>query len=184
MKQQKTFADKILEILLSFAVLGMAAILIAGVIARTIFNSSLSFTEEVGQMLNIAVTFLGIGYCAKQARHISMSVIYDFTNVKVKKILTCLISLGTSLVMFYLTYLAVYYVHLVYELERVSAALRVPMWLFYLSVPLGFLMAGVEYLKTFVKNVREKDEIYISSILKLGENMDEDISDETEEVSE
>ena len=86
--------------------------------------------------------------------------------------------------MFYLTYLAVYYVHLVYQLERVSAALRVPMWIFYLSVPIGFLMAGVEYLRTFVKNVRKKDEIYISSILKLGENMDEDIPAETEEVSD
>ncbi len=173
MKQQKTIIDKIFEILLSFSVLGMAFILIIGVIARTVFNSSLTFTEEIGQVLNIAVTFLGVGYCAKQARHISMSVLYDFANLKLKKGLTCLISLATSLVMFYLTYLAIYYVHSVYVLERVSAALRVPMWIFYLSVPIGFFMAGVEYMKTFIKNIKEKEEIYISSIFKLGENMDD-----------
>ena len=59
MKNQKTIVDKIFEILLSFSVLGMAFILIAGVFARTVLNSSLSFTEEVGIWLNIAVTFLG-----------------------------------------------------------------------------------------------------------------------------
>lgn len=183
MNNQKTIVDKIFEILLSFSVLGMAFILIAGVFARTVLNSSLSFTEEVGIWLNIAVTFLGIGYCAKQARHISMSVIYDFASLKVKKIMTCVISLLTAIVMFYLLYLSIYYVHSVYKLEYISAALQLPMWIFYLSVPIGFLMAGVEYTRTFIKNIREKDEIYISSVLKLGENMDEGLND-VEEVSE
>ena len=43
-------------------------------------------------------------------------------------------------------------------------------------------MAGVEYTRTFIKNIREKDEIYISSVLKLGENMDEGLND-VEELS-
>ena len=183
MNNQKTIVDKIFFFFLSFSVLGMAFILIAGVFARTVLNSSLSFTEEVGIWLNIAVTFLGIGYCAKQARHISMSVIYDFASLKVKKIMTCVISLLTAIVMFYLLYLSIYYVHSVYKLEYISAALQLPMWIFYLSVPIGFLMAGVEYTRTFIKNIREKDEIYISSVLKLGENMDEGLND-VEEVSE
>lgn len=183
MNYQKTIVDRIFEFLLSFSVLGMAFILIAGVIARTVFNSSLTFTEEIGQCLNIAVTFLGIGYCAKQARHISMSVIYDFASLKIKKILSCFISFATGVIMFYLLYLSIYYVHSVYELEYISPALQIPMWIFYLSVPIGFLMAGVEYIRTFIRNIREKDEIYISSILKLGENIDEELAG-VEEVSE
>ena len=180
MKKIDEAISKIFEYLLSFSVLGMAAVLIAGVFARTVFNSSFTFTEEVGQALNIAVTFLGIGYCAKQARHISMSIFYDFANVKVKKILTCFISLGTGIIMLYLTYLSIHYVISVYELERVSAALRIPMWIIYLSVPVGFLMGGIEYIRTFFKNMKEKDEIYVSSEFKLGENID-DIG-EVEEV--
>ena len=68
MNNQKTIVDKIFEILLSFSVLGMAFILVVGVFARTVLNSSLTFTEEVGIWLNIAVTFLGIGYCANEIR--------------------------------------------------------------------------------------------------------------------
>ena len=59
---------KFTEYVLSFSVIAMAAILIAGVIARSVFNSSLTFTEEVGQILNITVTFFAVGYCAKMAR--------------------------------------------------------------------------------------------------------------------
>ena len=40
----------------------MAFILIGGVISRVVFNSSWTFTEEVGTMLNVTVTFFGIGY--------------------------------------------------------------------------------------------------------------------------
>ena len=107
----------------------------------------------------------------------------DFASLKVKKIMTCVISLLTAIIMFYLLYLSIYYVHSVYKLEYISPALQLPMWIFYLSVPIGFLMAGVEYTRTFIKNIREKDEIYISSVLKLGENMDEGLND-VEEVSE
>ncbi len=181
MKKIDELITKISEYLLSFSVLGMAAILIAGVIARAVFNSSLSFTEEIGQALNLAVTFLGVGYCAKEARHISMSVVYDLVGLKAKKIITCITSLLTGIIMFYLTYLAIYYVMSVYELGRVTAALRIPMWIIYLSIPLGFLLGGAEYIRTFVRNMKEKDEIYISSKLKIGENMD-DVGANNEEV--
>jgi C4-dicarboxylate transporter DctQ subunit len=85
MKKFDKIISKIEEIVLSVSILAMAAVLIGGVISRTVFNSSWTFTEEVGQALNIAVTFFGIGYCARNARHISMSVVYDLVNEKMKK---------------------------------------------------------------------------------------------------
>ena len=181
MKKFDAVITRIEEIVLSFSVLIMAFILIGGVISRTVFNSSWTFTEEVGTALNIVVTFFGIGYCARQARHISMSVVYDLVGLKAKKVITCITSLLTGIIMFYLTYLAIYYVMSVYELGRVTAALRIPMWIIYLSIPLGFLLGGAEYIRTFVRNMKEKDEIYISSKLKIGENMD-DVGANNEEV--
>ena len=173
MKKIDDFVTKFEEWVLCIAVLLMAAILIGGVFARTVFNSSWTFTEEVGQALNVLVTFFGIGYCAQKARHISMSVVFDLVPDKGKKIMMCIIALLTSIIMFYLTYLCGYYVMNVQSLGRVSAALRIPMWIIYLPVPVGFFLGGFEYLRTFFKNILNKDEIYISSTLKLGENMEE-----------
>lgn len=173
MKKVDEMISKIEELFLSYSIIFMAIILIGGVFARAVLNSSLTFTEEVGQILNIIVTFFGIGYCARQARHISMSVVYDIVNKKGKKVMMCIISLLTAIIMFYLTYLSIYYVTSVLELGRVTAALRIPMWITYVPIPLGFLLGGIEYSKTFVKNIRNKDEIFISSIYRHGENMEE-----------
>jgi len=174
----KKFDDafiKFTEYILSFSVIAMAGILIAGVIARSVFNSSLTFTEEIGQILNITITFFAIGYCAKMARHISMSVVYDLLGIKAKKMLQYVITLGTAIIMFYLTYLAIYYVMSVRALGRVTPALRIPMWITYIPVPFGFFLGGLEYLRTFFMNVKNKD-IYVSSIYKLGESS-EDLGD-------
>lgn len=172
MDKLEKIVSKIEETLLSFSVLGMAAILIAGVIARAVFNSSLTFTEEIGQALNIAVTFLGIGYCARKARHISMSVVFDLVPEKAKKIMMCIISLLTGLIMLYLTYISIKYTISVLNLGRVTPALRIPMWIIYLTIPIGFLLGTVEYLKAFVVNIRHKGEIFVSSQVRLGENIE------------
>lgn len=173
MKKVDEMISKIEELFLSYSIIFMAIILIGGVFARAVLNSSLTFTEEVGQILNIIVTFFGIGYCARQARHISMSVVYDIVNKKGKKIMMCIISLLTAIIMFYLAYLSIYYVTSVLQLGRVTAALRIPMWITYIPIPLGFLLGGAEYFRTFLINIKNKDEIFISSIYRHGENMEE-----------
>lgn len=80
MNNQKTIVDKIFEILLSFSVLGMAFILVVGVFARTVLNSSLTFTEEVGIWLNIAVTFLGL-VIVQNRQDISVCPLYMTSQV-------------------------------------------------------------------------------------------------------
>lgn len=145
----------------------MAIILIASVISRTLFNKSLTFGEELGQALVIVVTFLGVGYGARKARHISMSAIFDLLNEKYKKIFIYAISSGTSITMFYLAYLGARYTQSVYALGRVTPALRIPMYLIVVVVPIGFLMGAIEYAKTFIINIREK-EVYLSSEKILG----------------
>lgn len=177
--------EKIEETILSIAVLTMAAILIGGVISRSVFNVSWSFTEEVGQTLSIVVTFVGIGYCARKGRHITMSVFYDMANEKIKKILTLIINFFTAILMFYIAYLGIRYSASVQELGRVTAALRWPYWVVTAALPLGFILGGIEYTRCFIKNITNK-EIYISSHLKLGENMDEGLNnnEDLKEVEE
>ena len=186
MKKITTVIEHIEEFLLSFAVIAMAIILVAGVIARSVFNSSLTFTEELGTALNIAVTFLGVGYCARKAKHISMSIIFDLLGKKPKKVMMLVISLGTAAVMAFLCYLSVRYVGSVYKLARVTPALRIPMWIIYTTLPIGFFLAAAEYLKTFFKNLTDRDEVWISAELKVGENIEnyDDLAADAEPLPE
>lgn len=172
MKSFDRIVEKIEEAILGYSVLLMAFILIGSVLSRTLLNSSWTFAEEVGQTLTIMVTFLGIGYGAKKAKHITMSAIFDLVGEKGKKAFQLIISSVTSLCLFYLTYLGLQYTIKVFQLGRVTPSLRIPMYLIMASVPLGFLLGAIEYGRTFIKNIREKD-IYISTqktIYQIGDN--------------
>jgi TRAP-type C4-dicarboxylate transport system permease small subunit len=38
-----------------------------------------------------------------------------------------------------------------------TGALRLPYWIFYAIIPVGFFMAGIQYVRTIIKNLTEKD---------------------------
>lgn len=165
MKFMKTF-DKVLskveEAILGYSVIVMALVLIGNVVSRSVFNRSWTFAEEIGQALIIIMTFTGIGYGAKKARHICMSAIFDMVPDKVKKIFIYVITSITSVSMFYLAYIALEYVQRVHMLGRLTPALQIPIYLIYTIVPIGFALGGIQYARNFWINVKEK-EVYLST---------------------
>lgn len=142
------------ELCLAWGILGIAALTVGNVIARTFFGTSLAFAEEISQFLIVLVTFLGLGYAAGKGRHIRMTALYDQLPERRRKALTVLISATTSALLFYLTYLATRYaLETVRTLGSVSPALRVPLWIVYLSAPIGFFLGGVQYALALLKNL-------------------------------
>lgn len=172
MKKITDIIEKIEEFLLSAFVICMVIVLVAGVIARFVFNNSLSFTEEIGIACTIGVTFLGIGYCARKATQISMSIVYDLVPERAKKGMQFVISLVTCIVMLILCYLSFRYVNSVRLLGRTTPALRIPQWIIFMSLPIGFFLGAVESAKTFFMNIKNPKEIWISSEFRLGENVE------------
>lgn len=161
------------EWVISLSVIFMSILLIVSVIMRVIFNHSLTFSEEIGQLMMIIVTFFGLGYCVRKNRHINMSIVYDFVSSNTKKKMMLLISAVSALAMALLFILSVQYLINVYTLGKLSPALRIPMFLFYLSVPIGFFFAGIEYFRALYANIKHKDDIYLSCDIKQGEYSEE-----------
>lgn len=153
---------KLEELCLAWGMIGIAALTIANVFARSVLGHSLTFAEEISQFLIVFVTFVGLGYGVSQGRHIRMTALYDQLPERGRKATMAFIALSTSALMFYLTYLSVDYVlGTVRVLGTVSPALQVPLWIVYLSAPLGFFLAGIQYGMTFLKNLIAED-VWIS----------------------
>jgi TRAP-type C4-dicarboxylate transport system permease small subunit len=146
---------------LAFGVLLMAANSIANVIGRFVFAHSLYFSEELNQFLIVLVTFVGLGYAARKGRHIRMSAVYDQFGDRGRKALMILIAGVTAAVMFALAWFSFDYVARVAMLGKVTPSLQLPLYLTYLWVPVGFVITGIQYILTVVKNLREPD-VYIS----------------------
>ncbi|WP_447530314.1 TRAP transporter small permease [Vreelandella sp. TE19] len=157
-----TAISKIESVILALGVLLMALNTVVNVIARFVFGNSIMFSGELNRILIIMITFAGIGYAARHGRHIRMSAIYDALPVGGRRALMIVISLFTSLVMFFLLYYSVVYILDLYSKGRVLPSLGLPIWMIYIWVPMGFLITAVQYLLTAVKNVTSHD-VYLST---------------------
>jgi len=164
------FITRFEEFVLSYSILLMAFILIGSVLSRTFLNSSWTFAEEVGQSLTIIVTFMGVGYCAKKANHITMSAVFDLLNPKFKKIFMIIISGVSTIMMLYIAYISFQYTMKVLELGRVTPSLRIPMYLIIAIVPIGFILGAIEYARTFILNVTRK-QLYLSTEVVLDTDL-------------
>lgn len=153
--------NRIEEWVLGSGILVMAGLTVINVFARNVFGNSLAFVDEINTVLIILITFAGIGYAARQGRHIRMTAIYDQLNDRWRKIFMLVISASTSALMFALAFYAAVYVQHAWEVKSNTAALRIPLYLVYMVVPIGLALGGVQYLFTFVRNIISR-EVYVS----------------------
>lgn len=141
---------------LLFCVTALAALLIINFIARELFTS-IYFAEEISEFLVIFTTFVGLSYGVRRGRHIRMGAFLEIMSPKVEKVFIIFISLISAGVMFYMANAA--YEYLIHSMQRAheTPALRLPVWVFYIITPIGFALAGIQYLRTIIKNFVEPD---------------------------
>lgn len=142
--------------ILSIGVFLLAVILIANVIARNFFRS-IYYAEEVSMILVIIITFVGVSYAVRKARHIRMGAIFDAFNPRAQKILLFIIVAYSAMVMFFMAYYSYIYMMTIRMTLQVTPSLRIPYWLILIIVVLGFASAGLQYVRTIIKNIIEKD---------------------------
>lgn len=148
------------EIVLILSILTMAIILIMNVLCRLFLHFSFSFAEEVGQIMIVLVTFIGISYVATKGKHISMMAVFERMPAALRKVTAIFIAAVTGFTMFVLSYVGFNYMQLMMKTGKVTASLQIPMYLVAMMVAIGFLCAGIQYLLVVLLNLIHK-EVYI-----------------------
>ncbi len=154
-------------VMLAVGVIAMTINTIAAVISRYVFNDAITYTDDLNMIFIVVVTYAGLSYAARNGRHIRMSAIYDAMPAKMRKALMIVMASVTSAFMFFLSFYSYYYIVEVYESGRILPALGLPVFYIYLWVPVGFIVTGLQYAFTVVKNLRESD-VYLSTNIKDG----------------
>ncbi|KAB8127225.1 TRAP transporter small permease [Gracilibacillus oryzae] len=174
-----TAVMKIEEFILSFAIILISIMIVGNVIAREIFDSgAFFFAYEVSKFAIVIATFMGIGYAARKGRHISMSAFYDFAPFKVRKIMMIVINFITAIVMFIMTYYTYSYVMFEYNTGAVTTSLQLPRYLMSVFIPIGFLMAGIQFLRNTYVNftAKAKDKVYLGiDAVDYNDTRDKDV---------
>jgi C4-dicarboxylate transporter DctQ subunit len=142
--------------ILVFCVAALGVLLITEVVARTFFQS-IYFAEEISMFLVMLTTFAGVSYGVRKARHIRMGAFLDMMPPKMEKTFIIIISLISAVVMGIMAYFSFEYLMNAMSRGHMSPALRVPKWIFYVIVPVGFGLASIQYIRTIIKNIIEKE---------------------------
>ncbi|HER34475.1 MAG: TRAP transporter small permease [Halothiobacillaceae bacterium] len=145
------------NIVLSGAILLMAAINIGNVLGDNLLGQGLPFAGEINQALLVMITFVGVAKAARHGRNIRMSAIYDQLEGRWRKALNVLITMGSAVVMFYLAYYAVLYEVQVRSIGQATPSLGIPLWTLYVLVPVGLFMAGLQYALTTLRNLTSRE---------------------------
>lgn len=121
--------------------LGMMGIILAmQVVLRYVFKSPVSWSEECARYLQIWITFVGIGYGVRKGSHISMNLLRDRMprGLKYLSMLICdlaVLAANGALLWVSPEFLA--------QQNKLSSAMRIPMKLVYLAIPVGFAIYTV-----------------------------------------
>ncbi|WP_294964701.1 TRAP transporter small permease [Sulfurimonas sp.] len=160
----------------SIAVFGISAgvaLAFVNVVARYLFDASLTWAAELTVFLFLWSAFFGAAYCFKKDAHIAVTIILDIVPSYIAKaflIISHIITIGFLLAVSYYGY---EYILFVIEIEEMSIDLEIPMWIPYLVIPISFLFGAFrvsEKLYEIIitphdKVVQESEaEMYVSSI--------------------
>lgn len=105
------------------------------------------FSEELVVYIVVWALFIAVSKLTYENGHVRADLVVQMlpqTGRRIAEILSCLIGLAFGATMFYFSYLAAIEA---WEYGDLSAsALRMPLWMFYMCLPTGFLLVVLRYL--------------------------------------
>ncbi len=141
--KQRIRIDHLIAAILLFT---MAFIAFANVLSRYLFHFSFASTEEITINLFVWLTVVGSGIAFERGGQLGMITLFNVLPAKFKKIVI-LFSSGLSAILFLLVDL--YMIQAIYDevtlFQATSAALAIPVWIYYIGVPIFsvFVFRGI-----------------------------------------
>lgn len=124
----------------------MASIAFINVLSRYLFHFSFAATEEITINLFVWLTVVGSGIAFERGGQMGMITLYNIFPKKFKK-LVIFFSSGLSAALFLIV--DFYVIQAIYDeltlFQATSAALEVPVWIYYIGVPIlsVFVFTGI-----------------------------------------
>ncbi len=143
---------KVEKLVIGVALLLATAVIIFTVISRR-FGVAPQWGEEAVRYLMIWITFIGSGICFRRSSHFGIDIIRRVKNETFQKIVSLFILLSCALFIGLLFYFGLEYVSFTLTSGQKTAALGWPIYLVYLSVPVGAGLTIIHLVELFLSQV-------------------------------
>lgn len=141
------FIDRADEAIAGLMLFACFAIVCVEVISRSYLGIAISWSEELSRYLIIVSTYFGAA-AVRSRDHIRVELLIDFLPPKARRLLEMVVTLACALYCATVAVAACQWVGDTVNLGLVSAesSLVIPIWVFQLSVPIGFGIMALRFL--------------------------------------
>jgi len=138
----------------SIAVLSMATVslLVFGqVVSRYGFNYTPVWSEELSRFLVVWSIFIGVAIGVRNNQHIGVDALIRFLPHKLLLASEVLLNLIGVVVIGILVFNSFEFIQHTREFEQLSPAMRIPMYIPYIAMPVGLSLSIVHFIHNIVK---------------------------------
>ena len=138
----------------SLAVVSMTAVsllIFAQVVSRYCFNYTPVWSEELSRFLVVWSIFIGVAIGVRNNQHIGVDALIRFLPHKLKVASEVLLNLIGAVVLGVLVFNSFEFIQHTMEFEQLSPAMRIPMYIPYIAMPVGLTLSIVHFLHNIVK---------------------------------
>ncbi|TCP17902.1 C4-dicarboxylate transporter DctQ subunit [Scopulibacillus darangshiensis] len=119
------------------------------VIMRYVFNSPTTWINEVSSIIVVWAVLLGLSLTLREGRHISVDLLYVALPRRIQKIFDTFANIVGALFCIFFTNYGIVTVNQAYSTHQLSIETGVPMWIYYVVIPIS----GVMFLLRFIENI-------------------------------
>ena len=160
----KWLDDYLEELLLTLLLIGIAAIMVIQVIARYVFNYSLSWSDELARYFLVWSTFLSVSFCVK--RRISIKI-DQVQNALPKRQIPWIKMIRHTVVFVFCILMIPYswtYVQQSVSSGATSPALRIPMVYIQCAPLVGFVLLSIRVAQAWLREFRASKGVLMETI--------------------
>lgn len=148
--------DKLEEYLLCGSLVVTTLIVFLQVIMRKIFNNSLTWSEELTRYIFIWQIWLGVSIAQRNKQHIKVELLSSI--VKNEKVVAIVDIFATIVMIAFNIFLVINGAALVEQMitrGNLSGAMRMPMWIVYLAVPVSAFILCLRLIAQVVEDIKK-----------------------------
>lgn len=128
----------------------MVIVIFSQVVMRYVFNNSLSWSEEFARYLFVWFSWMGVSAGVKDQEHLKVDILLTALDkrglLKTKEVINIVVSLIWLATTLIVTYYGFQLVMRQMSLNVVTPAMRLPVWIGYLSVPACSTVVGIRLI--------------------------------------
>ncbi len=155
MKKALKWLDDNIEVFLCGILLGVITIVMfVQVICRYVLGHALPWPEEFCRYCYIWITFLSIGLTIRTGSYFRVTALIDLLPKKGRRAMEILVQLVNVAFFGACAYVSIDIFDTVLNSTQTSAAMRLPMYIVYIALPLGMFLSAIRSIQMLFLNIR------------------------------